>query len=348
MALPRHILVFRFSALGDIAMCVPVLKNLLNQYPALQITFVSIPFVQPMFEGIDRLSFIGVNIKAEYNGIAGLYRLSKKIKRTLSFDAVADLHDVLRTKVLRKFLGRPTAVIDKGRKERKELTRQHHKNLHPIQTVFKRYADVFEKLGYTITLDIKEGYSKLQPDISLLQNHKDGIINIGIAPFAKHQAKMYPLDKMEGVVEILLKNTQINLYIFSASNECESISHWFDKSERIFRVSGKYNFKQELNLISQLSLMITMDSANMHLASLYDVPVVSVWGGTHPFLGFYGWGQPYDYIIQSDLPCRPSSVFGNKNCPVHGAAGCMQLIRPNMICEKTIEILQQKGKLHAC
>ncbi|RZL98110.1 MAG: glycosyl transferase family 1, partial [Pedobacter sp.] len=92
---------------------------------------------------------------------------------------------------------------------------------------------------------------------------------------------------------------------------------------------------------STLNVMISMDSANMHLASLQGIPVVSIWGGTHPFLGFYGWRQPLANAIQIDLPCRPSSVFGNKQCPVHGAAGCMQDITPQMIYEKVMSIIPQ-------
>lgn len=88
--------------------------------------------------------------------------------------------------------------------------------------------------------------------------------------------------------------------------------------------------------------MLSMDSANMHLASLYGIPVVSVWGGTHPFAGFYGWGQDLKNAIQTELPCRPSSVYGNKPCPVHGKEGCMSYIIPQMITDKINEVLNSK------
>ena len=75
----QHILVIRFSALGDVAMTVPVFKILLAQNPSLKITFLSTPFVAPFFKDIDRLHFYGINVK-DYKGIAGIYKLSKKIK----------------------------------------------------------------------------------------------------------------------------------------------------------------------------------------------------------------------------------------------------------------------------
>ena len=338
MATPRHLLVIRFSALGDIAMTVPVIRNLLHQYPKLQVTFISVPFVKPLFAGIERLHFYGADIKDEFKGLKGLYSLSKKIKKEVSFDAVADLHDVLRTKVLRFLLSKTSAVINKGRKEKKELTRAVNKKLRPLKTGFQRYADVFEKLELPLTLDIEQGYSSIEPDKNLLPVEKNDSLFIGIAPFAKHQAKMYPLQKMEQLVDLLLENKNHHLLIFAAKNETAPIDHWKTKSGRLHMMAGKFTLQQELNLISQLNVMISMDSANMHLASLVGTPVVSVWGGTHPFAGFYGWGQAYENIVQTELPCRPSSVFGNADCPVHGIAGCMQQITPAMIIDTVNDV----------
>ena len=342
MATAGHIVVLRFSALGDVAMTVPVIKNLLQQNPSLEITFVSVPFVKPFFDGIERLHFFSADIKNEYKGIWGIWKLSRNIKKQVSFDAVADLHNVLRTKLLRFFLAKKVSIIDKGREEKKELTRAVNKKLRPLKTGFKRYAEVFEKLGFIIHLNIEKGYTNLQPNETLFPFKKDNARLVGMAPFAKHNAKMYPLEKMFQVAQLLSKNDNIKLLIFASQAELPLIEQWQTDANNIFIMAGKLNLAQELNVISQLDAMISMDSANMHLASLFGVQVVSVWGGTHPYLGFYGWGQPYENILQSDLACRPSSVFGNKECPVHGAGGCMQQILPGMIVEKLLTVLKDK------
>ena len=342
MGTAKHILVLRFSALGDIAMSVPVLRNLLHQHPGLQVTMISMPFVAPLFEGIERLHFYAVDVKKEYKGFVGLYQLSKTLKREISFDGVADLHNVLRTKLLRFFLAKPSAVIDKGRKEKQELTRAKNKNLHPLKTGFERYGDVFSTLGYPVSLNIQQGYSELKTDAGLLPVTTPGAVVIGIAPFAKHAAKMYPIGKMEKVVAHLLQNEKMHLLFFGTKAELASVDQWFQNS-RVINMASRYSFKDELNIISQLDIMLSMDSANMHLASLYGVPVVSIWGGTHPWLGFYGWGQDPSWALQSNLPCRPSSVFGNKPCPVHGDAGCMQQISAETVANKVFEVLAFKG-----
>jgi ADP-heptose:LPS heptosyltransferase len=333
---PRHIVVFRFSALGDVAMTVPVVKLLLQQHPDLQVSFVSTPFMQPLFEGIDRLHFYPADIKGKFKGINGLYSLSREIKKDISFDAIADLHDVVRTKLLRFFLmgSRAVAVIDKGRKEKEELTRAVNKKLRPLKTTFQRYADVFEKLKCPVRLNIQDGilHPLLKKDILPVQKHQ-GLL-IGVAPFARHAAKMYPLEKMKEVVRLLLAQTNTNIILFGGGNEAATLDQWEKEMPGVYSLAGKLRFADELNAMAQLDAMVSMDSANMHLASLYGVPVVSVWGGTHPYTGFYGWGQSPENAVQLDLPCRPSSVFGNKDCPVHGTKGCMEGITPQMIYEK--------------
>ncbi|SDD65364.1 ADP-heptose:LPS heptosyltransferase [Niabella drilacis] len=333
-AAPAHILALRFSALGDVAMTVPVLKRLLEQNPALEITLVSVPFHQPLFENIERLHFYGADIRNDFKGITGLIRLARTLKKDIRFDAVADLHDVLRTKIIRNFLGRvPVAVMDKGRKEKKELTRPGNKKLRPLKTTFQRYADVFTKLGMRV--DIGRQRSETRDQASDLSTPK----SIGVAPFAKHAAKMYPLNKMEQVVQQLAQDDRNTVFLLGSRAEAPVLEQWAAGHPNIQVVAGHYTFAAELGLIAGMDVMLTMDSANMHLASLYGVPVVSVWGGTHPWLGFYGWGQDPENAIQTDLPCRPSSVFGNKPCPVHGEAGCMQEITPEMITVKIRNIL---------
>ncbi|RYY58738.1 MAG: glycosyltransferase family 9 protein [Chitinophagaceae bacterium] len=335
-------------------MTVPVVKLLLQQHPGLHLTFVSDPFMKPMFDGIERLEFVGANTKKDYKGISGLFRLSRELSRLHAFEAVADLHNVLRTKILRFFLtGIKKAAIDKGRAEKKELTRPVNKKLRQLKTGFQRYADVFAELGWQV--DLEADYAnrpKPLPGLVPGVEHKNitgnaaatGAVNdrtakklVGIAPFARHLPKMYPLDKMREVAVLLSTRSNSQVILFGSRSESEILEGW--SAPGIYSVAGKLSFTEELNLISQLDLMISMDSANMHLASLYGVPVISIWGGTHPFLGFYGWRQSMQNAIQLDLPCRPSSVFGNKPCPVHGEQGCMEGITPEQITQHAILLL---------
>ena len=345
MIAPKHILVFRFSSLRDIAMTVPVIKLLLQQHPDISVTFVSVAFVQPLFNNIERLHFYAADIRGKHKGVAGLYRLYKELKSQFIIDAVADLHNVLRTQILRLYFyiaGKKIAVIDKGRSEKKLLTRQHDKILKPLKSTHQRYADVFAELGLPIQLNVAQGISIQQQKNTLLDIYKQqGYKLIGIAPFAQYTEKTYPAGKMQQVIQLLLKHGKIKIFLFGGKSDAPALQQFESiDNTKIQSLAGAMSFAEELAAIAQLDVMLSMDSANMHLASMYGVPVISVWGGTHPYLGFYGWGQPLSNAVQVELDCRPSSVFGNKPCP-RGDLACMNRIAPLVIYNKICEVLGQ-------
>ena len=337
-------MVFRFSAMGDVAITVPVIKELVSQYPDVWITFVSEEKYKPFFENIPRLDFFAVDLHGQYKGLEGLYRLYRRIKSEKKFTAIADLHNVLRTRILSFFFtlsGLKIKRIDKGRKEKKALTRKDNKILVQLPATFQRYADVFAKLGYPVKLTESVKREKLVLNNTVQQlNGNNNRVRIGIAPFAKHKEKNYPLEEMEKVVAAL-SGKGYKLYFFGIGiTEISKLEYWEQKYPGTLNIAGELPLDEELMLISNLDLMVSMDSANMHLASLYGVPVVSIWGATHPFAGFYGFGQDPANIVQADLYCRPCSVFGNKEC-YRGDWACMKMIPPQQVIDKIEEVLQK-------
>ncbi|HKZ67287.1 MAG TPA: glycosyltransferase family 9 protein [Chitinophagaceae bacterium] len=339
---PEHILVIRLSAMGDVAMTIPVLHQLLRQNPDVQITVLTQKFLAPLFEPLERTTVYPVETKGKHKGITGLYKLFLELKKQFHFDAVADLHNVLRSKIITflfKMAGVKTATIDKGRKEKKQLTRKENKQLIPLKTSFQRYADVFAALNLPLILNnIQPVFAKQSlpgAAIPLFSNSKK---NICIAPFAKHQEKTYPLEKMKAVIKKLSVQTNIQLFFLGGrKNEMAILNEWEKEFPGTINLAGKFSFSEELAIISHMDMMISMDSANMHLASLFGVPVISVWGATHPFAGFYGWAQSPDNAVQIDLYCRPCSVFGNKPC-YRGDHACMEQLPEKMIIEKVMGI----------
>jgi ADP-heptose:LPS heptosyltransferase len=325
-------------------MTVPVINLLIQQHPELNITMVSNGFVKPLFNDIERLQFYAADLKGRHKGFKGLYRLYLDLKSSFSFDAIADLHDVLRTKILRSFFifsGKRIAVIDKGRKEKKELTRKKNKILKPLKTTFQRYADVFDSLQLPVVLNYSEGIKKIirPADLQLQQLNGEGNYTIGLAPFAQYAEKTYPPNKMKEVIRLLLRHKEIKIFLFGGNSDAAMFQQWEKEFERVESMAGKFNFQRELQLISSLDVMISMDSANMHLASLYSVPVVSIWGATHPYAGFYGWGQLPENAVQIDLYCRPCSVFGNKP-GYRGDLACLNNISPLTVYNKVMENLK--------
>ncbi|MBS7319032.1 MAG: glycosyltransferase family 9 protein [Prevotella sp.] len=346
----EHLLVIRFSALGDVAMTVPVVYALAQQYPDVRITVLSRNFARPLFDDLlPNINFMEADLKREYHGITGLNSLYRRLLAK-QFTAIADLHSVLRSSYLRMRFNLDhykVAHIDKHRKDRRRITSSSNKQLIQLPTSFQNYADVFARLGYPVNVQFRSIFSEDGGDMNLLPESLPrptvGQPCIGIAPFAAHEGKIYPVRLMEQVVEQLLaKHPDTRIYLFGkGQREDETFQKWCAAHPQCVYVSQHLNnLRDELILMSHLQVMVSMDSANMHLASLVATPVVSVWGATHPFTGFMGWNQSPENAIQIPLECRPCSIYGQKPC-LRGDYACMRNIAPEQIVNR-VELILNK------
>ena len=346
----EHLLVIRFSALGDVAMTVPVVYALAQQYPDVRITVLSRNFARPLFDDLlPNINFMEADLKREYHGITGLNSLYRRLLAK-QFTAIADLHSVLRSSYLRMRFNLDhykVAHIDKHRKDRRRITSSSNKQLIQLPTSFQNYADVFARLGYPVNVQFRSIFSEDGGDMNLLPESLPrptvGQPCIGIAPFAAHEGKIYPVRLMEQVVEQLLaQHPDTRIYLFGkGQREDETFPKWCAAHPQCVYVSQHLNnLRDELILMSHLQVMVSMDSANMHLASLVATPVVSVWGATHPFTGFMGWNQNPENAIQIPLECRPCSIYGQKPC-LRGDYACMRNIAPEQIVNR-VELILNK------
>jgi len=347
----QHILVIRFSALGDVAMTVPIVWAVAQKYPDVRITVLSRSFARPFFENLaPNVNFMEADLKGEYHGVKGLNKLYRRLAAK-QFTHVADLHSVLRSNYLRlRFnLGHfKVAHIDKHRKMRHALVNKNMKKKvkQQLPTSFENYTEVFAKLGFPI--DDNQFTSIFPPeggDLTLLpelfREKKEDQPWIGIAPFAAHQGKIYPKEQMREVIRQLVKDyPEARIMLFGrGKDEDATFPQWIEEMPQCTIVSQHISaMQQELILMSHLDVMVSMDSANMHLASLVNTPVVSVWGATHPMAGFLGWHQKKENAIQLDMECRPCSIYGQKPC-IHGDFRCMTGIKPEMIVERIKNII---------
>ncbi len=334
----------RLSAMGDVAMTVPVLRALVDQHPQLKITVISRPFFKPFFEGIPNLTFFAFDEKERHKGFLGLLRLFQDLKG-LQIDAFADLHNVLRSKIIRNLFalsGKKTASVDKGRAAKKALTQPENKVFQQLPTMFERHVKVFEKLGFTVDLTQPEFPKKavLTPEIAALigTNYKK---LIGIAPFAQYTSKVYPLDLMQQVIDQLaLDTTQTILLFGGGAHEIQQLNALAAQHKNMVVVAGKIKFQQELQLISNLDVMLSMDSGNAHIAAMLGVKVITLWGATHPFAGFLPFNQLFENALTADrkqFPMLPTSVYGNKNVP--GYEDAMRTITPETVVAKIQKVL---------
>lgn len=349
----RHgVLVTRFSALGDVAMTIPVLYDACLGNPDCHFVMLtrSLP-AKMMLDTPGNLEVVPVNLD-RYRGIRGMKKLLDETADKYHIDTYVDLHDVLRTKLLRFFArlrGIKVVKVDKGRADRRRLTRRDGKEMMPITPMSERYAEAFRNAG----LEINPSFTSLFPDGPAAANlfasasvpKEKGETWIAVAPFAAHTGKVYPLPMMRQVVAWLAMRPHTRIFIFgSGAQEIKDIDELSAGLPNVASMAkAAAGISAELALMSHCDVMVAMDSANMHLASLVGIPVVSVWGATHPAAGFYGFNQNPGYAVQRELDCRPCSVYGNKPCH-KGYMYCMNWISPKMIVRKVESVLDKKTR----
>ncbi|WP_136153048.1 glycosyltransferase family 9 protein [Flavobacterium sangjuense] len=328
--------------MGDVAMTVPVIRAFVSQNPDVKITVVSRPFFKPFFDGIENVNFFAVDVKERHKGLKGLLKLYSDLKQ-LNIDAVADLHNVLRSQIIRTLFalsGKKVAFTDKGRAEKRALTRAENKVFKPIKTMVERHVETFKKLGFNVDLSNPKFPQKanLSNEILKVSGEKATQKWIGIAPFAQYDSKVYPQDLIQQVIDELASDANNKIFLFGGGNkEIEILNSLANGKVNVINVAGKLKLPQELDLISSLDVMLSMDSGNSHIAAMLGTKVITLWGATHPFAGFAPFNQPLENCLVSDrekFPLLPTSVYGNKK--VEGYEEAMRTIPVEKVIEKVL------------
>lgn len=306
-------------------MLVAVLQEAAIQHPDTDYTLLSKGFAEQMLPDLPNLHFMKQGEPIDWS----------------HFDRIIDAHSVWRSwgiDLRARLHGKPVRRIRKGRLQKQLLTKgSQWINTHLLfrngKTTLTTMHDRYRRL-------LEVGCSaQHQCNISVTSDRprKD----LGIAPFAAHKGKIYPLDKMETVVRLLndhLSQQGEHIYLFGAGDyEKGVLESWEKKYPGVISLAGKQKMRKEIEIMAGLRLMLTMDSGNMHLASLAHTRVISIWGATHPCAGFLGYGQSPADCIQNELPCRPCSVYGNRPCRM-GDYPCMD-IAPETIFQRIINSL---------
>ncbi len=333
----KHILIIRLSSMGDVAMTVPIIRLVKRNSPATKMSILTKPSYIEIFREFKEANIIAIDLKGKHKGLFGLVKLYSELKQ-LGIDVVIDLHGALRTNFLKLLWGKNFYQIEKGRNEKENLIKG--KYFQQLKTTHQRYLDVFNNSNYNLS------FSKIEfPKKSNLSRH--AITNkidfskklIGIAPFAKHKAKTYSLEQMKEVIRSISKEHTILLF-GGGENESKQLKIISEEDKNVFSLAEEFSLSDQLDFISNLNLMISMDSANGHLAAMYGVKVLTIWGVTHPYAGFAPFNQSSKYSILVDrntYPKIPTSIYGNKSPEEYKQA--INSIMPGEIIKKIKEII---------
>ena len=331
-----RILIIRNSALGDVAMTIPVIYSFARAYPEKEIYVLTRPLFAKLFVNApENVHLIKADYKKDYDGMAGNARLLKELKR-YRFSEVADFHDVMRSWMIDTYFalrGKRVSKLDKDRDGRINLLKDRNIQVSYID----RYVKVLNRLGYTFDLTFDSVFGAEKPKSPVDIKHPA----LGIAPFARYKTKEYPLELLNVMIDELEKKG-VNIYLFGGKENVAEIEKIVARHTRCVSMAGKYQIEDELKIMGNMDLMLSMDSANQHMAALAGVKCLSLWGSTVPYGGFQGYNQNPADAFWADLDCQPCSISGKAECPLHKDSECMRRLNRSLIVDTILDILKIK------
>jgi len=332
-----RVLITCFSSISNVAAIVPQLSGLVNDYPQHEFIVLSRSFLRPLFDKLPRVTFVGADIRGKHKTLLGVYQLFKQLK-ALQPDVLLDMQCSWRTRMISclfTLTSTKTLKIGFARAEQKQLIRKGAKKHHSIPTIFDRQARLYAKIGLNVNCSFRKLYEPNADQITKIKElygEKHGSW-IGIAPFSIARGKTLPFRKMKNIIAHFDKRPNTKIFLFGAGDmENELLSDWQSLYDNVYAVHTNLQLDDELALMNHLDVMLSMDSANMHLASLMAVPVVSVWGATHYYSGFLGWNQSVDNCVGVDFSCRPCTAHSDRKCK-YGDYRCLESLHSSKIIE---------------
>lgn len=333
----KKILVIRLSSLGDILLTYPLLSILKKREFNSEIHFV---VKEQFLDAIKTNPFIDQILIYSEDKLRELKSLIKKNQ----YDIVIDLQNNIRSHQLYQFNLKTRIYPFKKPTFRKillvKLKLNFLKNnpsiaVHYIKAIYPDYNSDDLHLYFQIPSDIeKKSLEKIPVEYS---NQKI----IGICPGSKHFTKRYPVEKFKVLIQKFL-NSNFAVALFGGKDDLE-ICKELEIGTSVKNFQNNNDLLETASIMKKCSLLITNDSGLMHLASLLQIPTITIFGSTVKEFGFFPIYNKSIVVENKNLKCRPCSHIGRSNCPKKHFK-CMNEIEPDFIFNKSIELIQSYSK----
>ncbi len=317
------VLLIRFSSLGDVVLGTAAVEALAQDRPDAEVHVVTKPAFRAVFQGHPAVSKC-----LQWNPREGLGELARKIRRE-GYDWVVDLHATLRSRVLRLLVPGPRwSVYRKGALRRRVAARLHRPELLDETHVVDRYVAALRPLGIRAVRRLPRIYpgktARTRADRLLREGGWDGRSPlVAMAPGARWATKAWPETRWRELAEEIRRMCRGVPVVVGGEEDRELAARVLDTGPGI-NLAGKTSIPETAAVLQRCTVLVTNDSAPLHVATAVGTRVVALFGPTVRGFGFFPLG-PRDVVVELDLPCRPCSVHGNHRCPL-GHHDCLERI----------------------
>jgi len=338
------ILVIRFSSLGDVILTTPVLSALKSKFPRSKIFFLTKLKYADVLRADPRIfSLIGFDETENHKGLSGFMKLVSQL-RSYRFDLLVDLHANLRSFLVRHLV-RSSIKLKYNKHWLARFLMVHFKFLRTksVNTV-DSYLEVLKKIQihsperspqiFLSREDVEfSGHFLLEQKVG-----KDDIV-VGVHPGARWETKRWDQEKFTRVCHALIDKYGCKIMLLGDAGDEKLIGEISANlpASRLVKAVG-LSLGRFVSVIKRCDCLVTNDSGPMHIASALQVPVVAIFGPTHPKLGFAPAGS-FDRVLCAQVRCSPCSLHGEKRCHKKSRF-CMDLIQPEMVVKTVVDLLK--------
>jgi heptosyltransferase II len=340
---PERIVVVQTAFIGDVVLVLSLMQALRNRYPSARLGLVTTPAAAVLAEGHPAVNTVHVFDKRKSRrGARGLKAMADEL-RGEKYDAALVPHRSLRSALLCRLAGIPLRVgFDRGIGRFLMTSRVRYSRRHEVM----RNSSLTSPLGFSL----------VQPPVPAIQLTPDEIKNasvildriapraqwVALAPGSVWATKRWPEDSFVKLAQ-LLKTKGFSVLLVGGVQDaplCERIAA--AAGGVTANLAGLQGLRGSAALLGRCRMLVSNDSAPMHLAVAVRTPVIAIFGPTSPEFGFGPLGQ-HDRIVEtSGLRCRPCSIHGGKKCPMK-TFDCMKSIVPERIVNEVLAVNRKLG-----
>ena len=339
-----NILLVQTGFLGDVVLSTPVISALKRRYPDSKLSVVTTPLAAPLVQyHPDVESVITFDKRGVERGLGGLLRFSKKIKAR-KFSKVFSLHKSWRTAIALWLSGIPerfgfkeaagtwlyTKTVKRGDLEHDVL-----RNLAILRSIDQDPTSE----GSEMYIEIPEHVDKQARE--LLEDLPQKVI--GIAPGSVWATKRWTPEGFAAVAQhFASQGYGVVLLGSSADAELgEQVQKQVDVE--LLNLIGKTDLLLSAGVIANLDLLVSNDSAPLHMASATGTPVVAVFCATVPEFGYGPWRVKSEVVGVDGLSCRPCARHGGMKCPT-GTHACQKNLLASTVVGASERLMSHTSK----
>jgi len=319
------ILIIRLSSIGDIILTSYLLRLTRKLHPTAQIDFLVAKEYTRLLDFNPHINrIISYQKKKPF-----IYHLKETLSlyNRMYYDVVIDLQNNFRSKLFTT--GKYGAIyrFNKRRffKFKLVFLKKRTDQIEPIPILYRMTYPPLKHFDDGLGLELWT----MKDRNSYLPHTKSHFVKkfrrIAIAPGAKHFTKKLPENKFSELIETLQSNYNAEIYLIGGNEDIPTGKFLAHRIPTVRNFIGKLDILETAELLDDMDLLISNDSAAVHLASARNVPVIQIFGSTVPELGFIPFRVPYQIVQVNDVKCRPCTHFGRSSCP-KGHFDCMNKI----------------------